>query len=90
MNKRGKDDSEDSESETENEDPETETKEGAYLVNWNATVRQLWEALPAEEKLIYERVAQKWTEEGPEEGVKPLYVSHCSRSVVLPDTLSLT
>ena len=44
-----------------------------HIVAWNNALKAFWAKLPAEEKDLYSRVAEKWNEEGPEEDVKPLY-----------------
>ncbi|KAI1786440.1 hypothetical protein LXA43DRAFT_1065080 [Ganoderma leucocontextum] len=43
-----------------------------HLATWNETARQLWKDLPIEEKRVFERLAEKWAAEGPEEAVKPV------------------
>ena len=43
-----------------------------HIVAWNNALKAFWAELPAEEKDLYSRVAEKWNEEGPEEDVKPL------------------
>ena len=43
-----------------------------HIVAWNNALKAFWAELPAGEKDLYSRVAEKWNEEGPEEDVKPL------------------
>ena len=46
----------------------------AQLATWNEAKRQLWEGLPEADRRAYEKLAEKWTLEGPDEAVKPMYV----------------
>ncbi|KAI1783484.1 hypothetical protein LXA43DRAFT_1067601 [Ganoderma leucocontextum] len=42
-----------------------------YVVQWNAMRKEMWTALSAEERVIFERLAAQWSEEGPDEDMKP-------------------
>ena len=43
----------------------------AYIVQWNATVRRLWDALPEEERRPYVHLAELWSEQGPDDDLRP-------------------
>ena len=49
-------------------------EELAQLATWNETKRQLWEGLPEADRRAYEKLAEKWEMEGPDDAVKPMYV----------------
>ncbi|PIL25595.1 hypothetical protein GSI_11343 [Ganoderma sinense ZZ0214-1] len=43
-----------------------------HLNTWNEVVQQLWVEVPEVEKAVYERLAQKWLVEGPDDSIKPI------------------
>ncbi|KAI1796327.1 hypothetical protein LXA43DRAFT_1057650 [Ganoderma leucocontextum] len=43
----------------------------AYIVQWNETVRQLWDNLPEEEQRPYIHLAELWSIQGPDDDLKP-------------------
>nr|VWO98097.1 Zn(2)-C6 fungal-type domain-containing protein [Ganoderma boninense] len=43
----------------------------AYIVQWNATVRRLWDELPEEEQRPYIQLAELWSLQGPDDDLKP-------------------
>ncbi|KAI1784146.1 hypothetical protein LXA43DRAFT_1067020 [Ganoderma leucocontextum] len=49
------------------EDPDSR----AYIVQWNETVRQLWDTLPEEEQRPYIHLAELWSIQGPDDDLKP-------------------
>ena len=49
-------------------------EELAHLATWNEAKRQLWERLPEADRRAYEKLAEKWAMEGPDDAVKPMYV----------------
>ena len=55
--------------------PPTVADDAPHVVVWNAKRKQLWNELSADEKAVYERLAAKWSEEGPDDDLKPECVS---------------
>ena len=53
---------------------EADGDDARRLATWNETKKQLWEGLPEANRCAYEKLAEKWAMEGPDEAVKPMYV----------------
>ena len=54
--------------------PDIEPKSAEYVSTWNWTRKTIWEGMLQQEQEPWVELAQKWTEEGPDDDVKVQYV----------------
>ena len=54
--------------------PDIDSKSKEYVATWNRTRRTIWDGMSEAEQEPWNELADRWTEEGPEDEVKAEYV----------------
>ena len=60
--------------EIKKEMPDIDPKSAEYVSTWNRTRKTIWEGMSQQDQELWVELAQKWTEEGPDDDIKAQYV----------------